>query len=356
MQSGGLAGPPFALCTRVFHCIERNEVDLSSLSEAIRQTIATSQFQARLSSKAGAVLALIRRESIDVIALGAGVTAITPMEVGSLTKVFTALLVAEAIRRQEIRLSTRIDELLFGEHWTGSPAINVQQLATHTSGLPRVSFPFWKATVHPLDPYRKYTHENLMNYLRRKKPRVPNAPTVSYSNFGYAVLGVMLEKAASKAYEQLLRERVLDPLEMKTSGLHLTGEPDRASKGRRADGRRTSVWHQDAYAPCGALVCTLTDLISATRAFLDPANSIAEALNLTTQPRAALPGGNIGLGWILPSSGNSFWHNGATGGYCSYLGIYKPNGIGLVIIANQALPEEATQLGHHLMRVIAQNG
>src|SRR5665213_118617 len=328
---------------------------LTSLSETIRKAIAASPLQSKLSPQAGAIVAVIKTGTIDLFPLGTGVMADTPMEIGSVTKVFTALLVADAVRRHELQFSTPIDNLLFREEWPAPPAIDVEQLATHTSGLPRLSMSKWEILLSPRDPYREYTREHLIHYLRQKKPRVPVVTQFAYSNFGYAVLGLMLEKAASKTYEQLLQDRLLASLNMPQTGLQLPRKPDRAGGGYNRSGHPASLWHQDAYAPCGALVSTITDLVSAVQAFLDPAHPLAETLALTLQPRVPIPGGNVGLGWILPSSGNAFWHNGATAGYTSYLGVYVPARTGIVIVVNQALPKEATELGHQLLRVVAQN-
>ena len=120
------------------------------------------------------------------------------------------------------------------------------------------------------------------------------------------------------------------------------------------NGRPASLWHMDAYAPCGAMVSTVNDLVLAVRAFLDSASPVAKALEVSLQPRVPMSGGAIGLAWILPASGNSFWHNGATAGYTSYLGVYRPRKTGIAVVANQALAGEATELGHQLLRLAAE--
>ena len=132
------------------------------------------------------------------------------MEIGSLTKVFTAaLLIAEAVNRNELQLSTPIDRVLFGEPWPGPPAISAEELATHTSGLPRLSFGRWRALQ--ADPYCGYTRTALLLYLEQTRPRSPRTPMYSYSNLGYAVLGLLLEKAASLPFEQLLPGASAEP-------------------------------------------------------------------------------------------------------------------------------------------------
>jgi CubicO group peptidase (beta-lactamase class C family) len=272
------------------------------------------------------------------------------MEIGSLTKPFTALLLAESVRRGELQLSDRADEILFGASWGGASAITVGELATHTSGLPRLSFGLLGA-IKP-DPYRRYTRSDLLAYLDRTRPRRPANPAFSYSNLGYAVLGLILEKAASQEFAKLLQQRVLAPMAMGHTGLQLAVGSDLACGGYNMFGLRASLWHMDGYAPCGAMVSPLEDLTLAVRCFLDPGSALATALSLTTQPRFSVASGSIGLAWMLPSAGNAFWHNGGTAGYSSYLGVNTQGRMAVLLLASQALPKETTKLGTELMRLI----
>jgi CubicO group peptidase (beta-lactamase class C family) len=273
------------------------------------------------------------------------------MEIGSLTKVFTALLIAEAVRRNELRLSSPIDEILFGQHWSGPAAISVEELATHTSGLPRLGLPLRK--VFSDDPYRSESRDGLTTYLQRNRPRSPAKRKHLYSNPGYAVLGAVAEKAAARPYAELLEERLFRPLGLENTRVQFASGPDLAAPGYRGSGRSMALWHWDAYAPCGGLVSTFDDLAMAVRGFLDADGPVAEALDLTTRPRFALDGGgHVGLGWMLPAGGNSFWHNGGTHGYSSYLGVDSKQNLGVIVLANQGIAQATTELGTALMRFI----
>jgi CubicO group peptidase (beta-lactamase class C family) len=316
--------------------------------------IAASRLKGRLCERAGAVVALVDEGRVETVVLGMGVDGETPMEAGSLTKVFTGLLTAMSVLAGELGLDTRLDRLLFDEEWAGEP-ITVSRLATHTSGLPRLSMSKWSVLLHPKDPYRDYSRGDLLEWLRAEKPFVPDDANFSYSNFGYAVLGLMLERAAGKTYEELLSSRLLEPLGMTQSGLHLTGRPDRAKNGFGAKGSPTSVWHFDGYAPCGALVSTVKDMVRLVRAILEPPDWLREAMELATQPLAVGPHGDVGLAWMMPRGKTWIWHNGGTFGYAAYLGIdrgvNRSRGCGVVILCNQFLAAEVTELGHQVMRL-----
>lgn len=324
---------------------------VTSLAKSVEETIQTSQLARKLSPLAGAVAGVIGPDSAEVVSLGAGVAAATPMEIGSITKVFTALLIAEAVRRNELQLSSRIDELLFGQSWPGTAAISVEELATHTSGLPRLGLPLWKVLLD--DPYRNESRDDLMGYLQRKRPRSPAAHKFAYSNLGYALLGAVAEKVAARSYAELLEDRLFRPLALRKTLIQSASGLDLVVPGYRRSGQSTSPWHWDAYAPCGGLVSTFDDLATAVRGFLDADGPVAEALDLTTRPRFALDGGgHVGLAWMLPGSGNSFWHNGGTHGYSSYLGIDGKRKRGVIVLANQGLARETTALGTALMRLV----
>jgi CubicO group peptidase (beta-lactamase class C family) len=316
--------------------------------------IAASNLKHRLCMSAGAVVALVNEDRVETVVLGVGVDGGTAMEAGSLTKVFTGLLTARSVLAGELGLDTRLDQLLFGEEWAGEP-ITVSRLAAHTSGLPRLSMSKWSVLQHPKDPYREYSRGDLLEWLRAERPCVPEDATFSYSNFGYAVLGLMLEKATGRTYEELLSVRLLEPLGMTRSGLQLTGRPDRARSGFGAKGSPTSVWHFDGYAPCGAVVSTAADMVRLVRAIVGPPDWLREAMEQATQPLAAGPHGDVGLAWMMPRGGTWVWHNGGTFGYAAYLGIdrgvNRSRGCGVVILCNQFLAAEVTELGHQLMRL-----
>jgi CubicO group peptidase (beta-lactamase class C family) len=327
---------------------------MTSLAGSFEETIQTSRLARKLNPSAGVIAGMIGPSSVDVFSLGIGVDARTPMEIGSLTKIFTALLIAEAVRRDELELSTCIDKFLFGVQWPGQ-GISVEQLATHTSGLPRLGLPIWK--LFSTDPYRNVSRGNLMTYLQQRRPRSPSVHRYLYSNLGYAVLGLMAEKATSRPYADLLEERLFRQLGLTRTLLQLASGSDLAAPGYGTTGKSEGLWRWDAYAPCGGLVSSFDDLALLVQSFLDPGGSLADALALTTRPNFALKhGGHVGLGWMLPPDGDSFWHNGGTRGYSSYLGVDSKQKLGIVVLVNQGLAKETTELGTALMRLIHGNG
>jgi CubicO group peptidase (beta-lactamase class C family) len=149
-------------------------VEVNSDREGLQRIVAESKLATRLQPKAGAVVALVARETMEIVEVGIGVDASTSMEIGSLTKVFTALLLAEAIGRDELKLADRIDRVLLGLSWAGAPAVTIEELATHTSGVPRLSFGVLDALRS--NPYLNYTREDLLAWIMQRSRAVLRTP------------------------------------------------------------------------------------------------------------------------------------------------------------------------------------
>ncbi len=255
----------------------------------------------------------------------------TEFEIGSMTKVFTALLLADTVRAGKVALDTPV----------GAPfersAITWQQLATHTSGLPRLPGDFRPGD--PANPYADQDLARLEQSFRREAPKAKPSERMDYSNFGYAVLGQALAGAWGQPYRAVLKERILGPLGLKdTVTTWRKADPARLAPGHAEQGRAAN-WDLDAYAPAGALVSTTRDLarfVQACLGFVD--TPLAPVLAEVTKPRAMgdMPGRQIGLGWLVEKRGEStiVWHNGGTGGYRAFVGFDPAKRVGVVALTN----------------------
>jgi serine-type D-Ala-D-Ala carboxypeptidase/endopeptidase len=265
------------------------------------------------------------------------------LEIGSVTKVFTALLLADMADRGEVGLDDPIARHLPPAVAQACPAatrITVRHLATHTSGLPRLPRNLLlMALRHPGDPYAGYTTEHLYRALRRAGHRAP-AP-YRYSNYGFGLLGHLLSQAAGRPYGALLAERVTGPLGLAETG---TGVPDghTAATGHRR-GRPAPRWHLGALAGAGALNSTAADLARFLSTNLHPENTPLQAAIETIQR----PAGNqqTGLGWHIssPAGGQVLWHNGATGGFTAMLAVDREAGCAVGAVATSS-PTHAHRL------------
>jgi len=166
-----------------------------------------------------------------------------------------------------------------------------------------------------------------------------------YSNLGAGLLGQVLAAHAGVDYETLVRQRILDPLDMTMTGITLSREmKQRMAVGHDRHGQPTSLWDVEALAGAGALRSNAIDLVAFLAANLrEPTTDLQRAMR-ASHPA---PGTGVGLGWhaIFTGEGRIVYHNGATGGFRSFLGFDPLRGCGLVILANGGPPVDDLALG-----------
>lgn len=280
------------------------------------------------------------------------ITADTIFELGSVTKVFTALLLAESERLGKVNRSDPAAKYLLPSTDSDQAVlagITLLSLATHTSGLPRLSSNIGPNPDANPDPYSHYDRSLLVDALRRDGATAPSGLGVAYSNFGAAVLGEALAAAWGTSYAAALQAHVLEPLGLNATTVGLAGLPSPwALAPAHANGKVVPNWTFQAYAPAGALRSSTRDLARLLVACLGPDSSpLGAAIRATVQPQypALEVGGQIGLGWFITEG--VVWHNGATAGSHSFIGFSPKSRTGVVVLANVQRPAES--LGFSLL-------
>jgi len=283
----------------------------------------------------------------------------TPYQIGSITKVFTATLLALLRDEGALRLDDSLAQHLpvetrFGKIPAGT--ITLRHLATHASGLPRDPV--------GVDRKRPMTAAALLGSLGNAEPILPTGMRFSYSNLGYALLGHVLERASKRSYPDLLRTRLLDPLGMKSTRVAL-GEAD-------AEGLAAHYWTEDGgrveHPPwlfgeaCGAggILSNVPDLAK----FLSmqfrtypgadgpvPPDTLRELhtpqrLHDDSWERA------IGLGWWIVHGdyGDVVHHGGEVDGQSAAIGFVPEHAVGVIVLANLG-GDSAEPLARRLMRI-----
>ena len=226
-------------------------------------------------------------------------------EVGSVTKTMTATLLALLAADGSLRLDDEVGRWLPAGPNAG---IILRQLATHTSGLPRLAPNMNVPTVDLANPYAEFRVEQAEDGLRQAVA-APGAPML-YSNFGYQLLGLVLERASGLPYEQLITDRLLTPLGMSRSGVgsNAGGIP---LPGHDHRGELPHWGHPLAAA--GGVEATIGDLASYTSACLRPPPSPLGAAIAAAQTPVE-DGGHQALAWRVSDDGIR-WHTGSTGGF-----------------------------------------
>jgi CubicO group peptidase (beta-lactamase class C family) len=282
------------------------------------------------------------------------ITANTQFEMGSVTKVFTALLLAESERFGKVsRLDPAARYLIPADDpdQAALAGITLLSLTTHTSGLPRL--PSNMGRPDPSNPYAGYTRANLVEALRSDGGKAPTNSVMSYSNFGAAVLGEALGSAWGTSYADALNTHVLIPLGMHATTLGMVGQPaplDLAPG--NISGKTVPNWTQDAFAPAGALRSSAHEMAIFLAACLGKGDGpLRASIDATLKPEhvAEDVGGHIGMGWLLVDDpGHPIaWHNGATAGSHAFLAFDRKLGAGVAIMANFQKASES--LGFELL-------
>jgi serine-type D-Ala-D-Ala carboxypeptidase/endopeptidase len=277
----------------------------------------------------------------------------TAFEIGSITKVFTSVLLADMAGRGELALDDPVAEFLpesVQVPGTEGRPITLRDLAIHRSGLPRL--PGNLVPVDAGNPYADYTIEQMYRFLDGYQlPRDVGAQ-FEYSNLGVGLLGHALALRAGVDYEALFIERIADPLGLADTRIALSADlQSRLATGHDFGGRWVANWDLPTLAGAGALRSTANNLLDFLEANMGLGeSSLAAALEVThvRQANAGSTNMDIGLGWfILNAAGNQIlWHDGGTGGYRTFAGFDKNRQFGVVVLSNSA--NSVTDIGLHL--------
>lgn len=277
----------------------------------------------------------------------------TIYEIGSITKVFTAILLADQCQRTPMTLDDPMGKYLPPD--TKVPTrngkdITLKHLVTHTSGLPRMPDNF--APADPSNPYSDYTAEMMLAFLSNCTLERDIGAEVAYSNFGMGLLGYILEQATGTSYETLVKERITGPLGMTHTGIHLSPEMQKNLAPGYAFGMAVPNWDIDSLAGAGALRSSVRDMCRFIAANMGLYKTdLLPLLKQTHQPVKALqiPDMEVGLAWHIRSKDNVrvVWHNGGTGGYRSFAGFLADGSRGVVVLGNSA--ESVDDIGFHLL-------
>jgi serine-type D-Ala-D-Ala carboxypeptidase/endopeptidase len=280
----------------------------------------------------------------------------TVFEIGSITKVFTSLLLADMVQHGAVSLSDPVAKYLPSNVKVperGGRMITLEDLARHRSGLPRMPTNF-DATANPINPYAQYSVQQLYEFLSGYTLPRDIGASFEYSNLGGGLLGHVLSLAAGKDYETLIRTRICQPLGMNDTTITLSPElKTKLATGHDNRYEATSNWDLPALAGAGALRSTADDMISFLAAQLGYKKSVLDSAIAATRA-TRMPADNgmeIGLGWLMRPKKESeiIWHNGGTGGYRSFAGFDPKARIGVVVLSNVSTTAGVDDIGFHLL-------
>ena len=253
-------------------------------------------------------------------------------EIGSITKVFTAILLAQELVSGRLSPDEKVSGLLDMTFHTGND-MTLQEIASHTSGMPRLSGDFFEHVSDESNPYKEYDPEKLTAYLAEKL-QVLEKKEYAYSNTGFAVLGYALSKHFERPYSEVIQNRILDPLQMRNSVIGAEHAGAKLVQGRNPMGEPTSNWDMNVHAPAGGIISSVAEMELFVRAQFDAKR---KAMTLARVPIQNINEGlDVCLGWHMRKKEiwNWYSHSGGTGGYRSVLVVDVDNQKGLILLSN----------------------
>lgn len=276
-------------------------------------------------------------------------------EIGSISKTFTATLLAYYANEHKLFLTDPITKYLPDSLAADTTLqhITLQMLANHTSGLPRLPNNLLVNNATIINPYESYSKQDLFTCLKGCKLQSVPGDKYSYSNLGAGLLAVILERVSGRSYEQMITDIICKPLVMNSTVIH----PDSSQKLREVsvyndNGAKIIMWGFDALSGAGAIRSTSHDmLLYAQENLQDDKTNISKAITLThtiTYDKEM----TVGLGWHMTKEAgmNYYWHNGATGGCTSYMAFIPEKNTAVVVLSNSAASVDDT--GIDLLKMV----
>lgn len=259
-------------------------------------------------------------------------------ELGSITKVFTGILLVDMVDRGEVSLSDPVSMYL--PEGVAMPSRNGREitlldLATHRSALTRMPS---NMPMDPENPYPEYTVEDMYAFLSEHELRREIGSEFEYSNIAVALLGEVLARAAGGSYEEVVRARILDPLGMDMTSTIVAGELREWNTQGYDDGEVAPYRNWPNLPAMGALRSTAEDMLTFLAANVgEPATRLENVMRDAHEVRASVnPRAGIGLLWQTRQLGDRavVMHGGSTAGYSTRIGFDPELGVGFVLLTN----------------------
>jgi CubicO group peptidase (beta-lactamase class C family) len=335
-------------------------VDVADLKPVLDRDLAEALKSGALSqgSNAGVTIGVVQHGVERIFSYGTAKPD-SIFEIGSISKTFTGLILAQMVEQGKVRLDEPVRELL-PPGVVAKPAagreITLIDLSTHHSGLPRMPDNF-----HPADaknPYADYDEKKLYEFISKHGVALPKKPKFVYSNVGMGLLGQALADRAQVPYATLLHDEVTGPLNLHDTAIALTPELQaRFIEGHNANGKTVSAWDLGAMAGAGGIRSTAANMLTYLGAQLHPdrlpagtlatpeGKTLASAIAMSHQKYAE----DIAINWMF--DGSEYEHSGGTGGYTSQAIFDTKKDYAVIVLLNVENGDQsdfATDLGIHI--------
>lgn len=279
-------------------------------------------------------------------------------EIGSISKTFTGIILADMVRRGEVALDDPIAKHLpagLKVPSRGDRQITLLDLATHSSSLPRL--PTGYKIPDRSNPYAHYQADHLHAFLARYELEQDIGTKPLYSNLGMGLLGHLLSRAAgTKDFPELVRQRITGPLGLTMTDYGRAGEMSAwMVKGHDAKGAPVPYWDVAVLAGAGGINANAEDMLDYLAAnAAPPTTPLQAAMHDAHQPRRKIndKGLSIGLAWQRRTRNGltAVEHGGGTAGFGTHLAFDPVSGAGVVVLANSDSFSAGDEIAFELLR------
>lgn len=278
----------------------------------------------------------------------------TLFEIGSISKVFTSLVLADMIERGEVKPDDPVAKYL--PSTVKIPSRNGRQItlldiSMQISGLPRMPNNFKPADL--ANPYADYDPPKLYEFLSGYTLTRDIGEKYEYSNVAVGLLGHALSLKAGMSYEQMIRKRILEPLGMNATTIKLSPEQQKhMATGHDAGLHPVKLWDLDALAGAGAIRSSTNDMLkflAANMELTDTPLKAAMRRMRSVHRETGTADLEIMMAWhVFHNYGTDLvWHNGGTAGFRTFAGFDPAKKIGAVVLCNTST--DCDDIGRHLV-------
>lgn len=255
-------------------------------------------------------------------------------EIGSITKIFTNILLSYYIEKVRVTLGNTLWDIL-GHTYEIAPLlrdITLEDLSTHTSGLPSFS-DGWVNTLEDFESFpQKFSRKELVNYLTNPG-KLGKRGVFSYSNLWVGLLGFCLEEISGESLDTLYKKYIFSPLHMNHSGIAIAGALHWYSQ--KWEEKWYVNWWEGVFIGAGWIRSSIDDMLWFIKW------NFGDIWYIKT-PQERIHWKNTWLGWMMPTfidklfgNGTTIWHDGATPGFSSYIALDLERNNGIILLINQ---------------------
>jgi len=279
----------------------------------------------------------------------------TFFEIGSISKTFSGILLANEVIKGKMSLDEPINKYLpdsIGKMSYKDVPITLKTISNHSSGFPRLPMNLYKKGDDTNNPYQNYDVGRMFSYLKTFKPFREVGVNYDYSNFAVGLLGTILAQQNQISYEELLLQKICKPLKLKNTKISLdTTDKNNFAQGYDEKGKASLAWDLNMLAGAGGIRSTTNDMAKFIEANMTKApKQLQEAIDLSHKITFESGSNIVGLGWHITKRKEHtiYQHSGGTGGFRTFVGFDKDRQIGVVVLSNSA--EEVAMIGMELLR------